>query len=141
MRSHPLYAAWSSMKGRCLCPTDQKFPIYGARGIRVCERWASSFSSFVDDMGQRPDGTTLERIDTNGHYEPGNCRWATQVEQQNNRRNNRRIEHGGESLTLAEWARRTGINQSTIWLRLRAGWTPERALTEPGVVGKNQFSS
>lgn len=74
------------MKGRCYTPTDAKFQHYGGRGITVCERWLNSFENFLSDMGERPPGLTLDRIDTNGNYEPGNCRWATPLVQSRNRR-------------------------------------------------------
>lgn len=80
------YRTWSHMKGRCYTPTDAKFQHYGGRGITVCERWLNSFENFLSDMGERPPGLTLDRIDTNGNYEPGNCRWATPLVQSRNRR-------------------------------------------------------
>lgn len=81
----PEYIAWQSMKGRCLNEKDMVFKYYGARGIMVCERW-TVFENFYADMGPRPEGHTLDRIDNEGHYEPGNCRWATWTEQSLNKR-------------------------------------------------------
>lgn len=85
-RSHPLYTAYHGMLHRCRNPNDRFFDYYGGRGITVCQRWADDFWAFVEDMGERPDGTTLDRIDNDGDYEPGNCRWATPEVQRINRR-------------------------------------------------------
>ncbi len=83
----PTYFSWQAMKMRCLNPRHKKFYLYGGRGISVCERWLESFDNFLSDMGERPDGKTLDRYpNKDGNYEPGNCRWATQTEQLSNRR-------------------------------------------------------
>jgi hypothetical protein len=90
------YRAWSAMKTRCCNKNDKNYPNYGGRGIKVCDRWLHSFDNFMDDMGLRPKGLTLERIDNNGNYEPGNVKWATKCEQTHNRRTGWRIsEEGG----------------------------------------------
>lgn len=126
-----IYKAWWTMRERCSSPTSQKWHLYGARGIRVCERWRK-FVNFLADMGERPSPMhTIDRIDPNGNYEPSNCRWATQTEQQRNRRNNFIVEFNGERMCIAEWAERTGIKQGTLGYRIRSGWSIERALTEP----------
>ena len=86
----PEYKTWQRMKNDCYNPRARKYPIYGGRGITVCDRWLHSFENFLADMGTRPaDKTSVDRINNNGNYEPGNCRWATAIEQARNRRNNR----------------------------------------------------
>lgn len=125
----PVYQVWHAMHSRCENPKDPGYKNYGARGITVCQRW-SDFAAFRDDMGRRPPGGTLERNDVNGHYEPGNCRWATQREQANNKRTNRVLTLNGESRTIADWARLIGVAHSRIWYRIEHGWSVEEALTK-----------
>ena len=120
------YNSWAAMKRRCLYQKHEHFDCYGGRGIKVCDRWLM-FENFLADMGTRPEGCTLERIDPNGDYCPENCRWATQTEQCRNRRNNRKITLNGETLTLAEWSKRSGVEASKIFYRLKAGWSAEKA--------------
>lgn len=127
----PEYTAWAHAKRRCSDPTEPYFRDYGGRGIRMCQEWADSFEAFLAHMGPRPKSKTLDRIDVNGHYEPGNCRWATRVEQNSNTRTNRRVVLNGETLTVAEASRRAGISASVVYGRLNLGWSLERALSEP----------
>lgn len=127
--------AWRSMLYRCSNPKAPQYKDYGGRGITVCERWRESFRAFLDDMGTRPTKShTLDRKDNNGNYEPGNCRWATRKEQNNNRRqrrNARLLTVRGETLPLCEWARRVGCSAGLIHGRIADGWTVERAVTQP----------
>lgn len=107
------FMIWSRMKGRCINPRVTAFPFYGGRGITVCPRWLNSFEAFFDDMGLS-QGLTLDRIDTNGNYEPTNCRWATQREQTRNKRNNVRATVENVTLTAVEWVERTRISDWKI---------------------------
>jgi hypothetical protein len=134
-RSHSReYQVWRSMRGRCDRSTDRQFRDYGARGIKVCDRWLgpTGFVNFIADMGERPSSLhSIDRIDNDGPYSPDNCRWATRSEQQRNTRANRVLTLSGQSLSVAEWAERIGIPQTTISSRLKSGWCAERALTTP----------
>ena len=107
---------------RCYHSKSNGFHNYGGRGISVYGPWRDSFQAFLDYMGPRPAGTTLDRFpNKNGNYEPGNVRWADNLEQGNNRRNNRLIEHLGQTLTVAEWCRRLGMKRSIVDGKLRRG--------------------
>lgn len=124
------YTSWKGMMHRCYAKNDRCFHLYGARGILVCPRW-HSFLLFFEDMGERPNGMTLDRIDTNGGYSKENCRWATARQQGLNRRNNRILVMGEESKPLAEWATEYGHNPSRICARLKMGWSVEKAIKTP----------
>lgn len=128
------YTTWMSMKARCSRPSVACYPNYGGRGIRVCERWESSFLAFYEDMGRKPSPQhSIDRIDNDGDYEPGNCRWATPAEQACNRRpasNSRFVTAFGQTKTVSEWSRLTGISNSTLDGRLNRGWRPGRSLTK-----------
>jgi hypothetical protein len=125
------YATWSSAIARCTNPKNRMYPNYGGRGITVCDRWRT-FSHFLEDMGLRPSPVhSLDRIDNDGPYSPENCRWATTLEQANNKTMNRIIEFDGERLTVSQWARKIGLQPTTITRRLKLGWSIEDALTRP----------
>ena len=128
---HPLYRIWKTMRQRCNNSRAGKYQIYGGRGIKVCPRW-ESFEVFLEDMrdGWSP-GLQIDRIDNDGNYEPGNCRWTTPVVQANNTRANVILNIGGSRLTLAQTARQFGINASTIRYRLRNGWNVDQAVHTP----------
>jgi hypothetical protein len=138
MYGTPTYLSWQSMRARCLNPKAISYPRYGGRGITVDPRWAG-FEQFYADMGVRPDGTSLDRLDSNGPYSPSNCRWATAREQARNRRTNRLLTYRGVTLAACEWAERAGINRNTLYARLRKGWSVERALStgaDPAILAR-----
>lgn len=112
------YSSWACMKERCLNPKNKGYKDYGGRGITVCERWMR-FEDFLADMGEKPEGATIERIDNDKGYFPENCRWASKLEQNRNRRSNRRITFQGETRTLSEWAEILGIHWGTLLSRLK----------------------
>ena len=122
------YRSWQSMKDRCYNVNHQAYKNYGGRNITVCDRWKDSFENFYKDMGDRPEGKTLDRIKINGNYESVNCRWSTIEVQANNMRTNNFLICNGIKLTLSQWARKTKVPRTTIWNRLRRGWEIERAL-------------
>ncbi len=123
--------AWSSMRQRCGNERHQAYARYGGRGITVCPQW-TSFESFLADMGRRPSRAhSLDRIDNDGGYEPGNVRWATRGTQNRNRRTNRVLVHDEEALCVSEWAERIGLTPEAILRRLKAGWSVSDAVTRP----------
>jgi hypothetical protein len=125
------YKIWSCMRARCENPNHNHYSYYGGRGIAVCEQW-KNFEGFLADMGEAPSGMTIERVDNDRGYEPGNCRWASRADQNRNTRRNRLLTYDGASLTISEWARRIGINEQTIASRIDdSGWTVADALTRP----------
>lgn len=131
LSKRPEYSIWAAMLNRCRNPRVRGYANYGGRGIKVCDRWASSFPAFFEDMGPRPGrGYEIDRKVNDGGYEPGNCRWATKLEQAINRRTNRRVEWNGETLTMREWSSRLGIPSATLRRRIDRGWTLERAFSE-----------
>lgn len=133
MTDSPIWIVWSGMMQRCYDKRHASYKRYGGRGIVVCERW-HAFEHFLADMGDRPDGKSLDRWPNNGgNYEPGNCRWATPVQQARNTRSNRILTINGTSRPLAEWAEINRINPQTIRTRLRAGWPVDRAVNDPAI--------
>jgi hypothetical protein len=131
----PEYAIWKGMRSRCHCPGDTNYRYYGARGIRVCARW-DSFADFLADMGPRPTPLhSIDRIDSNGDYEPDNCRWALRRDQLRNRRSNVLIELNGETKCITDWCVHFGISITTVYTRLSRGWSLEDALNTPPTPG------
>lgn len=128
----PGYRTWLSMIARCENPRTESYPRYGGRGITVCERWRGSFADFIADVGPRPSPShSIDRINVNGNYEPGNCRWATAVEQQRNRRSNRVLTINGRTQCLQAWADEVGIKSVTLQRRISKGMPPELAVLKP----------
>jgi hypothetical protein len=120
---------WSDMKQRCFNQKAKQYPNYGGRGITVCDEWVSSFKQFISDMGEKPEGKTLDRINNNDNYAPSNCRWATKTEQQSNRRNVNIIEFEGKKMTMREWAKYLGRHEATLSFRLKRGYPIELLLS------------
>lgn len=124
----PMYKLYHAMKDRCGNTHNTHYSHYGARGIRVCERWLESYENFLLDMGERPPGTTLDRVNNDGNYEPGNCRWASRRQQQRNRRNNNTVTLDGVTMCMTEWCEHFGIQFTTVRGRIRRGWSIEDSL-------------
>lgn len=127
MRGSPIYAAWRTMRTRCENENCAAYPNYGGRGITVCEEW-KDFSNFYRDMGDRPAGLSLDRIDNEKGYSRDNCRWADRTTQARNQRNMHMLTLNGEEQPLCVWAERSGLSLSTIWARLKNGWDPTVAV-------------
>lgn len=133
------YKIWAAMRSRCTNPNTTAFIDYGGRGVTVCDRWLDSFDSFLEDMGPKPKGYSLDRIDVNKGYSPENCRWASWNTQANNRRNTIYIEFKGESHSISEWAEILGTRWANIYQRLRIS-SPEETIQyylDKKTAGKN----
>jgi hypothetical protein len=125
-----IYGVWWDMRNRCENRNRKYYPDYGGRGITVCAEW-KKFSAFYRDMGDAPEGCTLERIDNDKGYSAGNCRWATRSEQAQNRRSSLLVTIGEETLSLASWVEKHEIAYATVHKRIKRGWDPHLALTTP----------
>lgn len=129
------YGIYRAMLSRCDNPNVKKYADYGGRGITVCERWRGEggYENFLSDMGRRPEGCSIDRIDNDGPYAPDNCRWATQSEQCNNRRSNRMVFFRGELRTLTQWAMAQGLAPALVSDRISRGWSVAKALSTPSL--------
>lgn len=133
------YNSWQNMLRRCKTSTHPDYPCYGGRGISVCERWDSpaGFINFLSDMGRSPGrGYSVDRLNVNGNYEPGNVRWATQKQQMQNVRKNVRVTVGERTEVLSEWIRELGLHSASIYYRMRHGMSPLEAITRKSHKGK-----
>lgn len=125
------YKSWLSAKARCKSKTNMN---YGGRGIKMCHRWWLSFIAFKADMGPCPEGCTIDRINPDGDYEPGNCRWATIHTQSNNKRNVKQYTHNGRTLTLPQWSREIGVKLDALRARMfLLGWSLQKTLDTPSL--------
>lgn len=124
------YQIWKLMLARCRAPRGKRFERYGKRGIRVCPRW-ESFQNFLNDMGYAPDGLSIERVNNDKGYSPGNCVWANQKTQSRNRRTNHMVTISGKTRPIAEWAEILNQPVGMVYRRIYRGWDAERALLAP----------
>lgn len=135
----PEHRAWVHMRQRCNNPKKKDYPHYGGRGITVCEAWQSSFEAFLAHVGKKPSPKhSLDRIDVNGNYEPGNVRWATQQQQVENTRVVKMITIDGKTQSQAAWAREKGLSVGQISARIRSGWSQDEAILTPSVSGQKR---
>jgi hypothetical protein len=128
--STPTYYSWAQMVQRCTNPNNDRAKDYLDRGIKLYPPWRK-FINFLNDMGERPPGTSIERKDNDGDYTPDNCKWGTPKEQSNNTRRNINITHDGKTMSVSQWARHLGIEVGTLHSRIRRHWEPGEALTKP----------
>lgn len=133
----PEYRAWMHIKDRCFNPRSKSWKRYGGRGITVCDRWVYGENGlhpllcFIADMGFRPDGLSIDRIEVNGNYEPENCRWADGKTQMRNMTTNRIVLYSGMKIPLSQAAELAGLPYKTVHVRIKRGWSHEKALSVP----------
>jgi hypothetical protein len=132
MHGTPSWEVWQGMNSRCYHPGATGYARYGGRGIKVCDRWRNSFSNFYEDMGDKPKGSMLERIDNDGDYCPENCKWASFKEQMRNRSNNVEITYAGKTQCISAWEEELGFKHGTLWNRIYTyKWSIEKAISTP----------
>jgi hypothetical protein len=126
------YNTWKSMLDRCYNKNGDAYKYYGGRGIAVCEEWRNSYENFLKDMGNRPGREySIERINTNGNYEPSNCKWGTRSEQAHNRRDSHRLFKDGQQISISEVSNKSGVSYRALVARIRNGWEVERIINTP----------
>lgn len=128
MRNSATYNSWINMKTRCLNPKNNRYQYYGQRGIKVCDRWLNSFENFLEDMGEKPEGFSIDRIDNNMDYSKENCRWATNLEQMNNMSTNKLIAYLGKTQSLMGWSKELNFKYKSVANRLSRGWSFEESI-------------
>lgn len=134
----PEHKVWQGIKRRCYNPNDKTFKYYGAKGIIMSEDWKNNFTSFLRDMGKRPNNNySIDRINPKGNYEKGNCRWVTQEIQARNKTTNKNLIFDNKTLCVAEWERQYNLPKDCIRKRLKRGWSVEKAITTPLFLFKN----
>lgn len=139
MSGTPEYITWENIVQRTTNPNHPQFKYWGGRGITMCDRWLNSFENFYDDMGDKPNNLTIDRIDNNKGYYPENCRWATMKEQNLNTRRTTKITYNNITMSKSEWANYLGIKYITVCSRFSRGWSIEKALSKKNYTGSNQF--
>lgn len=127
----PTYLTWQRMKSRCLNPNAPDFSHYGGRGITVCDRWKNSFGNFLSDMGPRTRDQQIDRIDNNGNYELGNCRWVSKKVNASNRRTSLSVTVNGVTHSGTEWDEIMGLPANTVSARMKRGWSADKAVNTP----------
>ena len=133
----PTYHVWEAMLSRCRNPSNPNYFDYGGRNIFVCERWYK-FENFLEDMGEKPEGLSIERTDNNSGYSLDNCVWASMTTQARNRRSTRNLTYRGETLCVAAWADKLELKRDVLYTRLRRGWSVERTLGTSTASGVEQ---
>jgi len=126
------YNSWASMKRRCSCKTSDNWKYYGGRGIKVCARWSGSFENFLNDMGERPIGTTLHRVDNDGNYTIDNCIWLSEAKQRRYKNNAVYMTLNGTRKLMLDWCEELGLKRAVVYLRHQRGWPDHEALLGRG---------
>jgi len=129
------YNSWRAMKDRCYSKNHIEYKRYGGKGITVCDRWINSYENFLKDMGEKPLGMSLDRINSKKNYEPKNCKWSSIKEQQNNKSTNVFIKFNGQSLTISQWADKFNMPSSRLRARIKRGWNFKDAITKGKMYG------